>query len=584
MKVRVSNIGGIRSLEDLDIRKGITIYKAPNAFGKTSLMRALVSLMTSELKAEDLLNVAADEGYVEAEIEGKLYYRRIYRRGRRLQEESKMIMDDSRALLLSMFSPENKLVNHILSGEDNIEWFLSATSKIEEVKAKKMELENRLSSLEVESEELMKKYKEVSEAQAKMRALEEEIEKLEAEIKASALTKRANESVIIAKSNRLDELKNRIERKEEELSELREAFKRIEEREAQIKKRIPEGLKEEYLKKIEEIDREIRERQAKKTEIEVEMGVLNRVMEELREADKKHLAVCYLCGSHVDPSVWVTRLDLISQELREKSASLNSLKEEINELLKRKEEVSVTLRDLEKAETELINVAKRKADLLQKIEIVQSDIENLERQLREAKSNFGSVALVQDVEKREEERRLEELRKEYSSLQYEISLYGTQTSILSKMKELDEEIKALKESIAEVQKEYMRRLTAIREEFNAKANRVIQDLGFQFTAEIDEANRLIVRKEGVTLDVRKLSSSERITLALILVITALKSYFKTPLFIVDEIFMTYDQRRLNRILGYLMGISDYVIVTRSEEIQEVTQVTMGTQEATYTSS
>jgi len=40
------------------------------------------------------------------------------------------------------------------------------------------------------------------------------------------------------------------------------------------------------------------------------------------------------------------------------------------------------------------------------------------------------------------------------------------------MKELDEEIKALKESIAEVQKEYMRRLTAIREEFNAKANRV----------------------------------------------------------------------------------------------------------------
>jgi len=32
----------------------------------------------------------------------------------------------------------------------------------------------------------------------------------------------------------------------------------------------------------------------------------------------------------------------------------------------------------------------------------------------------------------------------------------------------------------------------------------------------------------------RLSSSERITLALILVITALKSYFKTPLFIVDE--------------------------------------------------
>jgi recombinational DNA repair ATPase RecF len=67
MELRLRNIGGIRELE-LKIRRGVNLYTAPNSYGKTSLARAIVSLMTSKLQAEDLLNATSDEGYVEAKV------------------------------------------------------------------------------------------------------------------------------------------------------------------------------------------------------------------------------------------------------------------------------------------------------------------------------------------------------------------------------------------------------------------------------------------------------------------------------------------------------------------------------------
>ncbi|MEM3270878.1 MAG: hypothetical protein QW157_03465, partial [Metallosphaera sp.] len=59
--------------------------------------------------------------------------------------------------------------------------------------------------------------------------------------------------------------------------------------------------------------------------------------------------------------------------------------------------------------------------------------------------------------------------------------------------------------------------------------------------------------------------SERTSLALVLVITAIKAYFKTPFFIVDESFMTFDQKRFQKLVDYLKDLTDYIIITRSDE-------------------
>ncbi|MEM0304415.1 MAG: hypothetical protein QW685_05060, partial [Saccharolobus sp.] len=69
MEIKVYNIGGITKEYSINLEKGVTTYEAPNAYGKTSLVRALVSLLTSSIKAEDLLNVFADSGYVEVYLD-----------------------------------------------------------------------------------------------------------------------------------------------------------------------------------------------------------------------------------------------------------------------------------------------------------------------------------------------------------------------------------------------------------------------------------------------------------------------------------------------------------------------------------
>ncbi|MCY0882381.1 MAG: hypothetical protein OWQ50_00870, partial [Acidianus infernus] len=128
--------------------------------------------------------------------------------------------------------------------------------------------------------------------------------------------------------------------------------------------------------------------------------------------------------------------------------------------------------------------------------------------------------------------------------------------------------------VDDLEKEYMRRLTIAREEFVKIANYLLKELEFDLRAEIDENDRLVVKRNDATLELRKLSSSERTTLALILVLTALKSYFKTPFFIVDESFITFDQRRFDKIVKYLNSVTDYVIITKSDENIELLKETM----------
>lgn len=97
----------------------------------------------------------------------------------------------------------------------------------------------------------------------------------------------------------------------------------------------------------------------------------------------------------------------------------------------------------------------------------------------------------------------------------------------------------------------------------------MKELEFNYTAEIDEKYRLVIKKDGVTMELRRLSTSEKTTLALILILVGLKEYFKAPFFIIDESFMTFDQKRFSRVLKYLNGIVDYVIITKSDETLQV---------------
>ncbi|AOL17023.1 hypothetical protein BFU36_10240 [Sulfolobus sp. A20] len=575
MKVRVYNIGGITQEYSIDLEKGVTTYEAPNAYGKTSLVRALVSMLTSSIKPEDLLNVFADNGYVEVYLDNKEYYRRIKRVKNGLYEEKNLIMDDDRALLLTYFSPENRLVTQILSGDGNVEWFISATSKINEIRAKKEEMQKLLNAEIASRDELQKKYNDIREIQNKIRALDEEMEKLEKERESSSnIVMKTTHTITITRQNKINEIMNKIKVKKDELANLELALKKIEEEIQSKQSKISSEIKSQIQKELDEINEKLKAKSNDRSELEIELKVLERVFEEVKESDKQHLDTCNVCGSKVDPSIWKVRIDVIERELRDKTSLLDSVRNDIISLQKRKEELELKLKEFESVENDIIKLKGKREELINRIGSVKFQIDDLERQKRETEERFNrseslSGAVITPDDSNAILKRIEELRKKREEYEYELQLLGVPSSILEELKEKEIRIEQLQKQVEELQVEYIKRLTKARDEFTRISNQLLRRFEFEMEAEIDNNYRLVVKRRGATIDIKKLSSSERTTLALILVLSALKAYFKTPYFIIDESAMTFDQKRFNRLLEYLSEIADYVIVTKSNESTEI---------------
>ncbi|BCU67765.1 hypothetical protein HS7_12020 [Sulfolobales archaeon HS-7] len=580
MRVRIKNIGGLSSL-DVKIDKGLTLYKAPNSYGKTSLVRALISLLTSEVKAEDLLNVSEDEGLIELHLDDDTYFRKIARRGRRIMEEKKLLMDDRRALYLSFFSPENKIVNQITTGNEDIEWFLSETSQINALAAKRNELEQYLSSLEKKQGELMRKYKESSQAIDKIKEIELEMEKIQNDIKMSQVANNTNVALLVTKTNKIEDLKQKINARKEELENTRKVFERYKAKENEITQKIDYKYKETLKQKLSDLVQRIESKSQLIREVEANVSFLKKILEGVQDAQRKHLETCYLCGTNVNPEHWNARITEISSEITKANSSISAIRMELDQLQREKEDAEQQMSAIEKVENELEIVRSKAKEIEKKMELIQSDIDNLERQLREAEGVMRSSIMFATTRTSELNRKLEELAKKKAEVEDELLENGTPASLMDEIHELDEEIRSVRKRVEEITNEYVNRITSVRENFNREIERLTASMGFDFHAEINERFKIVVRRKNVTLDLRKLSSSERVTIALVVVVAAMKSYFKTPFFIVDEMFMTYDQKRWDAILSYIITLAPYVIVTRSEERPSITSVSSEPQEEIY---
>ncbi|MEM3277207.1 MAG: hypothetical protein QW264_07610, partial [Metallosphaera sp.] len=225
------------------------------------------------------------------------------------------------------------------------------------------------------------------------------------------------------------------------------------------------------------------------------------------------------------------------------------------------------LAEFEGVRNEIERLRSKKQELIARMEMVKDQIGELERQKREMEDRFNKSSEVIRVMGQEDavSKRLNELLNKKSQLEYELASLGIPTSTLNRIKEKEKEIEELEAQSEQLQKEYITRLSRAREEFTKIANYLMKELEFNLEAEITPDFSLVVRRNGTLMDLRKLSSSERTSLALVLVITAIKAYFKTPFFIVDESFMTFDQKRFQKLVDYLKDLTDYIIITRSDE-------------------
>ncbi len=141
-QITINNIGGITEPTKIILKKGLNIIKAPNASVKTSIIKALQTLILPEriLKHRpEFLNNYSNEGSVEIMIEGKSIKRKLMEShiGSELKIVGRPLYNAElgmEANLISFAEPENEFLNDIIERKNWGETLHKFVNKIANIK------------------------------------------------------------------------------------------------------------------------------------------------------------------------------------------------------------------------------------------------------------------------------------------------------------------------------------------------------------------------------------------------------------------------------------------------------------------
>lgn len=114
---------------------------------------------------------------------------------------------------------------------------------------------------------------------------------------------------------------------------------------------------------------------------------------------------------------------------------------------------------------------------------------------------------------------------------------------------------------------------AVRERFNDRVMDIYNSLGYEDFDEIyiDYEYKVRIQRPGHTESwpLNALSTSERITLAVMLLIAGKQEYLpEYPFFVLDELVTSYDPGRFEKLKKYVSDVTDYVLITELVEDEE----------------
>jgi len=208
------------------------------------------------------------------------------------------------------------------------------------------------------------------------------------------------------------------------------------------------------------------------------------------------------------------------------------------------------------------------------IEIQKNLVRSLEKELEALKDSLKMEEETGPRGLRELEKNLESINKKIILKEEEIQraerFPPNDTEypgrlIVDVRSEILKKIEWLEKVAGYFQEKYMRRMTSARRRFNSNVTRAFQELGLKGFENVflDQNFALHVMREGnIQQPIETLSASEKLTISLILMLAAKETFLPDfPLFIVDELTLSYDPERFWRIMDYIKKRVPYVIVT-----------------------
>lgn len=609
-KLDVKSIGGFRGHKEFTLKSGLNLVQAPNATGKTSLLKSM--RMLTNVAEEDLiqyLNDYEESGKVtlENDVKYSVSVTRTKDGVKYLKKEN--IVDDSNINDIVFVMENNPLIDYVEKGsEKSIEtWFRKITDvdRIEVIRDVSTNLYRKL------TESLREKRIKSEAAQTEFKKSRDELLQDIEDIKDRIIEIQTNKDFKDI-STKLTELEDRINELTDEKtplvnrmnslkadiglqeSSIRDIDDKISSLEAILKRKTEERSKgmskigkyeadlSIFKDKLAEVQRDIHG-----SEESGDIGLKNRLkyLKEKLETRKTLLPYksCFTCGRELDA---------------------DDLKHQIDEMKLKETKYEETLSEKESAEKELQNkihdleldIKKFKTELAKEIKKITEGIgkaknsrkghvskfnkftKDLESQSTQIEGINDKITSLEEEVKELMSSKNKYLLDEYDSLveernKKENQLSGIEQKILT-LEKGEKEIQTLEEKVEimeDVVEYYNERIQDVKEKMRNELNdALMKSFDLLKLAEfekihIDENFRLEMRRKGgVYTTLEKLSGTEKTLVAILIAFVTKDTFFGDfPFFVIDEVTNVMDDTRFKQLIEYIEDKVDVMIVTRN---------------------
>ncbi|MEA1945503.1 MAG: archaea-specific SMC-related protein [Euryarchaeota archaeon] len=548
MKLELQNIGGFVGVHGFELKKGINRITAPNAKGKSSLLRGIQCLASDDEDVfRDTLNDDSDAGYVKLNDEYIRHLRRMNDMVHANTSVDRTFFDENsqwrNAEKIAFFTPKSRVVLEIDQDIFDVLRFVESISEAEivgsDIRRKETQLEEKKRELEEYIENLTNAQKldaEIRTMRGEIAKLQGEVQELETEIEKETGTKDLTKvgEDIAAKKQEIRDLEERLRSREGEVTRYQEQYEKAHALHERLREEIDDFEQKSEIESIEELEKELHEHERRKKDLKLGKdllddiwGVADKAYKIFGEAErvipdsaKEDILLsnaygllgkpgeCPVCGgSAVLESFDSRRKELrecstdLSKEMRGEDEEIKITKGERDDLKRRKEEINSRRRDRDKAKRDsgdLLTELKERKDLR---DGVVDEISDKAHELEVLEQHYEAAAKTVRTESREHlnkvrekigayENEIRNNQKEIDRLTQEIPDYTIGESLGEYAKKKEQGLDRLRVEIEEHKDRYEHEVFGAVDKFNANINDIYKDMGFTTFRKIEIVKKI----------------------------------------------------------------------------------------------
>ncbi len=538
MELELQNIGGFTGVHTFEIKKGINRITAPNAKGKSSLLRGIQCLASDdETVFRDSLNDDNDTGSIKLDDEFVRNLRRTNNIVQATPADDRTFFDENsqwrNAEKIAFFTPKSRVVLEIEQNMFDVLRFVKSVSGAEivesDLRRKEAQLEDAKQKLDEYIENLTNAQKleaEIKTMQGDIQKLQDEVQELEDEIAKESGTMDITDvsKDLATKKREITGLHERLRVREGEVKRYQDEYEkahalreRIDEEIAEFERTYesPEKSIEEFKGNISKYERRKKSLKKGKDLVDSLLGVINEAYKmfgetervipdeasEIPSLDRAYNLLgepreCPVCSGGADrDTLDQRRKELrecatdLSKDMRGEDEQIKMIKADRKELQDQVDGLKAKRRALDGAKHDAEEYRKdwdERKDTLDAIEREiaekESELESLEREYKDATKTARTESRDRLNEMRKKvggfENEIRNNQKQIDRLTSEIPDYRIGETLEEYARKKNKGLEQLRAEIEELEGQYDHEVRGAVKLFNDKINDIYHDMGF----------------------------------------------------------------------------------------------------------